>query len=451
MSSTANRLTHIAAFPHALGTGIIVSGSQPIPPDLHDRMAQSIERFEATFSRFRSDSLIGRIANGNVGNCNVGGSFDFPDPQTAEALFTLYDRLFAVTGGAMDPTVGEELTRLGYGADLTFSMDGPGPIVTLPDQPALPDRVTQPNQTDLPDQTAPSDQSALPDQITPSDRSTSPNQSVQSSQSVQSGRFMLSGRLTWAAITHHSGVLTVPGPVRLDFGAAGKGMMVDLLAHMIERELPGVEYVVDAGGDLRARIESPIQVALEDPDDQTQAIGVAEIASGSFCASAPSRRHWRVRSAEGAITRAHHLLNALDGQPVDDVKATWVYVPAAMNNSYAPDCDAGADAEMPDNRVYADAEPGNASPGASIDNAKPDNAQLGNDDPIAADSAIDIASRFPTALADGLATSLFVTDPSALAEAFSSDDGEPMFQCALMLPDRTAGASAAFPARFFTT
>ncbi|WP_165776717.1 FAD:protein FMN transferase [Bifidobacterium simiarum] len=425
MSSTANRLTHIAAFPHALGTGIIVSGSQPIPPDLHDRMVQSIERFEAVFSRFRSDSLIGRIANGNVGNCNVGGSFGFPDPQTAEALFTLYDRLFAATGGAMDPTVGEELTRLGYGADLTFSMDGPDQIVTLHD------RIIPPDQSDQSDLSAPSSQTAP------------------------------SGRLTWAAITHHSGALTVPGPVRLDFGAAGKGMMIDLLAHMIERELPGCEYVVDAGGDLRARIDSPIQVALEDPDDQTRAIGVAEITSGSFCASAPSRRHWRVRSAEGAITRAHHLLNALDGQPVDDVKATWVYVPTVMNNSEAPDCDAGADAEMLDNRVYADAEPGNASPGnakpdnastgASIDNAKPDNAKRGNDDPIAANSAIDIASRFPTALADGLATSLFVADPSALAEAFSSDDGAPMFQCALMLPDRTAGASAAFPARFFTT
>ena len=54
----------------------------------------------------------------------------------------------------------------------------------------------------------------------------------------------------------------------------------------------------------------------------------------------------------------HHLLNAVDGRPVRDVAASWVYVPSAAGRPY------------------------------------------------------------PTALADGLATACFVTAPDELARAF---------------------------------
>lgn len=67
-----------------------------------------------------------------------------------------------------------------------------------------------------------------------------------------------------------------------------------------------------------------VTIALEDPDNPgTEAIGIASIVDGAFCASAPSRRHW----GEEAGRQLHHLLNAVDGRPVRDVAASWVYVP----------------------------------------------------------------------------------------------------------------------------
>lgn len=131
-------------------------------------------------------------------------------------------------------------------------------------------------------------------------------------------------------------------------------------------------YIIDAGGDLLIRTGESAQpaplaegsghdtgdtvtIALEDPANPgTEAIGIASIVDGAFCASAPSRRHW----SEEAGRQLHHLLNAVDGRPVRDVAASWVYVPSAAGRPY------------------------------------------------------------PTALADGLATACFVTAPDELARAF---------------------------------
>lgn len=133
------------------------------------------------------------------------------------------------------------------------------------------------------------------------------------------------------------------------------------------------EFVIDAGGDLLVHTTEPIAIALEDPHDTGRAAGGARVASGAFCASAPSRRHWRAAGGE----RVHHLLNAIDGEPVADVAATWVLV----------DGDA--------------------------------------------------------ALADGLATALFVADPNRLAQWFR-------FECVVLHENRTAVASRRFPGELFT-
>ena len=78
------------------------------------RDSESDRLFDATYSRFRRDSLVSRIAA-----ARDGGRFKFPDD--AIALFDLYDRLFAATRGAADPLVGRELELLGYDADYSFS------------------------------------------------------------------------------------------------------------------------------------------------------------------------------------------------------------------------------------------------------------------------------------------------------------------------------------------
>lgn len=259
--------------------------------DMREAVAALLRTYEHTLSRFREDSLVAAMRRDTH-----GGSFDFPD--WAGGLFDLYDALHEASDGAIDPCVGEDLTRLGYGPAYTFA--------------------AQPN--------------------------------------ARAYAGAVHGRATWhGSVERHGCTLITRGPVSLDFGACGKGYAVDLIAALLrdggcnternderntERNAdhhagPNANraadraLVIDAGGDLLVHLTQspdqpvPLRVALEHPSDSTQAVGVAEIMDGALCASAPSRRHWGEQSG----MRLHHLLNAIDGMPADSVAAAWAYVP----------------------------------------------------------------------------------------------------------------------------
>ena len=259
--------------------------------DMREAVAALLRTYEHTLSRFREDSLVAAMRR-----ATHGGSFDFPD--WAGGLFDLYDALHEASDGAIDPCVGEDLTRLGYGPAYTFA--------------------AQPN--------------------------------------ARAYTGAVHGRATWhGSVERHGCTLITRGPVSLDFGACGKGYAVDLIAALLrdggcnderntERNAdhhagPNANraanraadraLVIDAGGDLLVHLGQspdqpvPLRVALEHPSDSTQAVGVAEIMDGALCASAPSRRHWGEQSG----MRLHHLLNAIDGMPADSVAAAWAYVP----------------------------------------------------------------------------------------------------------------------------
>lgn len=343
----AQRMPYTAAFPKALGTGLLISTPHPITAELRGEMERFIDEYEHALSRFRADSLVTRI-----GDAEHGGHFDFPD--WAGPLFDLYDALHAATRGAIDPCVGEDLIRLGYDPTLSFTVE------------------------------------------------------------ADAGERLgaLRGRAVWGRdVVRSSGTtLVTRSPVHVDFGACGKGYLVDSLGGLLtdselsrtshvksaettnptcqsstsdsKRESAAPEFVIDAGGDLLARTNKPIRVALEDPDDPSCAVGVALIGDGAFCASAPSRRHWEVAVNEQTHLAIHHLLNAIDGLPVQQTEATWVAVRSASFGGY------------------------------------------------------------PTAVADGLATALFVADPNELSSTFA-------FDCATLDVDRHATISAGFPGRFF--
>lgn len=322
MDSLAQRMPYVTAFPRALGTGMVISTPRPVNAEARDRMATFIATYERTLSRFRTDSLVAEI-----GRAEHGGGFDFPD--WAEPLFGLYDALFEATSGAIDPCIGEDLIRLGYDASLSFTVD-PGSAEHLG---------------------------------------------------------ALRGRPTWGGdVERHGTTLITRRPINLDFGACGKGHLVDLLAAPLAAD--SAEFVIDTGGDLLIRSAEPIAIALEDPDDATRAVGVAHIAGGAFCASAPSRRHWEVAVNERTHLKIHHLLNAIDGLPVQQTEATWVYVPGPTDGQ-----------------------------------------------------AVGTPAGHPTALADGLATALFTTGPEALSRTFP-------FACATLDTDRHATISSGFPGRF---
>ena len=337
MSELQERMPYVVAFPEALGTGIIVRSAQPISPVLQRDLQSLIDEYDATLSRFRTDSLVGLMA---AATC--GGSFDFPDWTLP--LFDLYDALDAASRGAIDPCVGEDLIRLGYGADMTFTIE--------------------------------------PD--------------------AHEHTGSIHGRPTWRSdVERHGTTLVTRRAVHLDFGACGKGYLVDLLARQL-RQSVGSDLLIDAGGDMTVSVADaaqPVTIGLEDPADASNAVGIAHMADGSLCASAPSRRHW------GAAHRLHHLLNAIDGLPAHRVAASWVAVPRSTTT-------------LPDRS----------------------GAPAGTATGTVADATF---AAFPTAIADGLATALFVTEPNRLAEYAA-------FSCALLTPDRRVILSRGFPGRFFT-
>lgn len=382
LAPLAQRMPYTTAFPKALGTGLLISTPHPITAELRGEMERFIDEYEHALSRFRADSLVAHI-----GNAEHGGHFDFPD--WAGPLFDLYDALHAATRGAIDPCVGEDLIRLGYDPALSFTVE------------------------------------------------------------ADAGERLgaLHGRAVWGRdVVRSSGTtLVTRSPVHVDFGACGKGYLVDSLGGLLtdselsrtshvksaettnptcqsstsdsKRESAAPEFVIDAGGDLLARTNKPIRVALEDPDDPSCAVGVALIGDGAFCASAPSRRHWEVAVNEQTHLAIHHLLNAIDGLPAQQTEATWV---AVRTNPSSP-C---------------------SQPRISGWNFRHFNPATGmNSENTTSDSAPTLAG-FPTAMADGLATSLFVADSNELSHVFT-------FDCAVLDADRHATVSTNFPGHFF--
>lgn len=342
---------NVVAFERALGTGIIVPSSKPIPQRVQKRIRAFIDEYECTLSRFRADSLVSRMAR-----ATEGGDFEFP--SWAQPLFAIYDDFYNATRGAFDACVGADLLALGYDNSVQFVPELAG------------------------------------------------------SASEDSGggswaNYRRSLSVKWGDISRDidGGTLHTNQPVQLDFGAAGKGYFVDLLTQIIKEELgddspadsdlpADSDFLVNAGGDMRACFSDEdyqIKVALENPFDTTQAIGVASIASGALCASSSARKRWKVKdenclAGNGFESNliATHLINALDGVPVKKLFASWVYVPTKT-------CD------------------------------------------------------FPTAYADALATALFVSSESDLQKIVQTTSAE----FAVTLQNHTMRATKNFPAQFF--
>lgn len=353
---------NVVAIERALGTGIIISSSVPIAQRVEQRIRAFVEEYESVLSRFRADSLVSRISR-----AAHGGDFEFP--AWAGPLFALYSEFYSATHGAFDACVGADLLALGYNNSVKF----------------------------VPEST-----------VSASENS--------GSASASWNKYHRDLPITWADISQGGGrtTLCTNQPVQLDFGAAGKGYFVDLVTQIIKEELGSdspadFDFLVNAGGDMRACFSeenSQIKVALENPFDTTQAVGVASIASGSLCASSAARRRWKVKDANCLAANAFesnchksngcesdafesnliatHLINALDGIPACDLCASWTYVPAKT-------------------------------------------------------------CAFPTAYADALATALFISQESDLQKIVQTSGAE----FAVMLPNCAARTTTNFPAHFF--
>jgi thiamine biosynthesis lipoprotein len=122
------------------------------------------------------------------------------------------------------------------------------------------------------------------------------------------------------AISYKSNVLTVKRPVMLDFGAAGKGYLVDLVAKVLARHgLTG--FCIDAGGDMLVRGREDMHIGLEHPDNPKQVVGVATLADRAIAGSAGNRRAW---------AGYHHILDPFKLASPAAVKAAWVVADSAL-------------------------------------------------------------------------------------------------------------------------
>jgi thiamine biosynthesis lipoprotein len=179
-------------------------------------------------------------------------------PDDLPPMLEVYRTLYSATDGRVTPLVGRSLEQLGYDADYTLSPRGPA--IASPDWDELLD-------------------------------------------------------VEGSVVTAARGAL-------LDFGAAGKGYLVDLVGAVL-RGGGTTEYTIDASGDLLHSAADPLRVALEHPYDPTLAVGVVEIEGGSICGSASNRRAWG--------SGLHHVLDGLTGEPVDEVVAAWAVAGDALH------------------------------------------------------------------------------------------------------------------------
>jgi thiamine biosynthesis lipoprotein len=122
---------------------------------------------------------------------------------------------------------------------------------------------------------------------------------------------------TWSvALEYIYPKLIIKQPALLDFGAAGKGYLVDIVA-AIMHDAGLNNYCVNASGDILERHTGggSRSVGLEHPDHSDEVIGIAELHNQSICGSAGNKRAWR------SFT---HIMDPSTQASPRAIKATWV-------------------------------------------------------------------------------------------------------------------------------
>ncbi|MEN9614361.1 MAG: hypothetical protein RLZZ347_668 [Candidatus Parcubacteria bacterium] len=122
------------------------------------------------------------------------------------------------------------------------------------------------------------------------------------------------------ALEYQHPTLVIKKPILLDFGAGGKGYLVDLVGQVLEAN--GIfEYCVDAGGDMLHKNKTPLRVGLENPENTKEVFGVCSLKDASLCGSAGNRRAW------GNFT---HIINPHTKTSPRDIIAVWVVAQTAL-------------------------------------------------------------------------------------------------------------------------
>ncbi|WP_194421934.1 FAD:protein FMN transferase [Microbacterium abyssi] len=110
----------------AIGTRWEIETIEPLEPERRARVGAVIADFDATWSRFREDSVVSRLAQS-------GGWVT--TPTDAVAMLDAYRELSAATAGAVNPLVGGSLSALGY--DASYSLAAGDAVAAPPDWPEI--------------------------------------------------------------------------------------------------------------------------------------------------------------------------------------------------------------------------------------------------------------------------------------------------------------------------
>jgi len=207
----------------AIGTHWEIETYEALSDEVKIKVLDRIESFDKTYSIFRTDSLINEIAS-----ASNGGNFYFPDDCIP--VFELYDRLYTLTDGAVDPLVGQRPDVPGFGRN-------------YPINPAT--AMQQLNNHGQPP--------------------CWPRDVVRDRQKLITKR-----------------------PVLINIGAAGKGYLVDLVSEILFTEEVH-EFIIDAGGDIRHSGLWKLPVGMEHPLNPEHVIGVVDLQDNAMCASTSNK------------------------------------------------------------------------------------------------------------------------------------------------------------------
>lgn len=232
---------------------------------------------DATCSRFRADSDLTRASE-------HAGDWVRVDPLLVRAVDAALDAARS-TDGLVDPTLGRQLSALGYDRDLRLVRAG----TTGSTPPSAPGAGAA--AAGLPTATAgPAAAADVPPRWG-----------------------------AWRDVqTDPDGWLMVPEGCALDLGATGKAFAADLVAHAVVDALGG-SVIVSLGGDVAA-VTAPQhggwQVLVSDTEggDLDAAGQVVVLTNGGLATSSTRHRRWKHRGAP-----VHHILDPRSGLPADEL------------------------------------------------------------------------------------------------------------------------------------
>jgi FAD:protein FMN transferase len=237
---------------------LVVGDGRVLRPAVED-LSALLARVDAAASRFRTDSALS-LANRRVGRPT-------PVPALLVDLVGAALDAAAATEGAVDPTVGLALQRIGYDRDITLVTDDDAAPAGLP------------------------------------------------------------GTGRWGAVRLHrgAGLLTVPRGTALDLGATAKAWTADRAATSLAARY-GTSVMVELGGDLAVAGPRPGGWCIRVAEREGGAGQLVTLRSGGLATSTTTVRTWQRGGRP-----VHHIVDPATGAPADGPwRTASVAAPSAL-------------------------------------------------------------------------------------------------------------------------